>query len=531
MASITYRVNKKNGRKYAYQSESFRDPITKKVKTKQKYLGVVDPETGQIVASLKNKTDNNMIIKVASESLPAISYQNKVYTTKVVGPYSILDAISENLGIIPALQFSFPKIYTDILSLVYYIVQTGAPLSNCSMWSRLFDHPSKKFYDSQNITDLLDNIMTEQIDLLMNIWFKKYINTEYLYYDIISTSSRNQNIPFIKKEHNRDYENLYHINLAMLFGQQTKLPAFYHRITGNIVDTQTLDSTIEQLDALGFQNVRFILDRSFYTFDNVDILLSKKSLHFTLAVPVMDKWVENILDLYSDSMCIPTNHHYFDDNEYIYCKSLLYKWKESTRRLYLHIYYNDYRAIEDYCLFIKGLKEYKELLESKKQLPELDNFFSQYLIIKEMPIRGCKIIFNDDKILEYKNKYAGYFCILSTFIKDPIAALHLYKHRDIVEKCFNDLKNETDMKEIGCCATNRMDSKIFLHFLASIYISQIRKITSQDEVLSKLSHKNILNDVSALQKGCLKGNYNEFYTEIDKHQRHILEVFGLSWPV
>lgn len=49
MASIVYITNKKTGVKYAYRSESYRDPETKKPKTKREYLGRVDPETQKII--------------------------------------------------------------------------------------------------------------------------------------------------------------------------------------------------------------------------------------------------------------------------------------------------------------------------------------------------------------------------------------------------------------------------------------------------------------------------------------------------
>ena len=49
MSSIIRITNKETGAIYAYESTSYRDPITKKPKTKRKYLGRVDPETGDII--------------------------------------------------------------------------------------------------------------------------------------------------------------------------------------------------------------------------------------------------------------------------------------------------------------------------------------------------------------------------------------------------------------------------------------------------------------------------------------------------
>ncbi|MBU2055017.1 MAG: hypothetical protein KKC25_08560, partial [Proteobacteria bacterium] len=45
---------------------------------------------------------------------------------------------------------------------------------------------------------------------------------------------------FIKWGHNRDKEKLPQLNLAMLFGQKSALPVYYHRVPGNISDVSTL---------------------------------------------------------------------------------------------------------------------------------------------------------------------------------------------------------------------------------------------------------------------------------------------------
>ena len=49
MPTIVYHIDRKTGNKYAYESKSYRDPDTKKVKTKKTYLGRVDPITDKII--------------------------------------------------------------------------------------------------------------------------------------------------------------------------------------------------------------------------------------------------------------------------------------------------------------------------------------------------------------------------------------------------------------------------------------------------------------------------------------------------
>lgn len=49
MSCIIRITNKSNGNVYAYESESYRDPVTKKPKSRRTYLGRVDPVTNEII--------------------------------------------------------------------------------------------------------------------------------------------------------------------------------------------------------------------------------------------------------------------------------------------------------------------------------------------------------------------------------------------------------------------------------------------------------------------------------------------------
>lgn len=68
MACIIYQTNKKTGIKYAYRSESYRDPKTKKPKSRRTYLGRVDPITNEIIPKAdKGKRNRSPIV---DESIP-----------------------------------------------------------------------------------------------------------------------------------------------------------------------------------------------------------------------------------------------------------------------------------------------------------------------------------------------------------------------------------------------------------------------------------------------------------------------------
>ena len=68
MPCIIYQTNKKTGIKYAYESESYRDPVTKKPKSRRTYLGRVDPVTGEIIPKAESGKRNRA--SVSDSSIP-----------------------------------------------------------------------------------------------------------------------------------------------------------------------------------------------------------------------------------------------------------------------------------------------------------------------------------------------------------------------------------------------------------------------------------------------------------------------------
>ena len=58
MSCIVYQVNKKTGIKYAYESVSYWDKEKHQPRSKRKYLGKVDPETGDIIRKREGRTDS-----------------------------------------------------------------------------------------------------------------------------------------------------------------------------------------------------------------------------------------------------------------------------------------------------------------------------------------------------------------------------------------------------------------------------------------------------------------------------------------
>jgi transposase len=108
----------------------------------------------------------------------------------------------------------------------------------------------------------------------------------------------------------------------MLFGQKSKLPAYYHRIPGNITDVQTVHNLLKTFKKLDIKNLHYVLEKGFYRKKNVDELLERRD-QFTLTVALNNLWVQQAIDEIIDTVQGPSHYRMIDD-EMLYVHSRLY---------------------------------------------------------------------------------------------------------------------------------------------------------------------------------------------------------------
>jgi len=517
MASRTYHHNKKTGVTYVYSVNSYWDKEKKRPANKQVCLGRLVKETGEIIPSKRVKG-----LAKRAAATPEVTAR-----ALVVGPYMLLEKLTAATELDKILKQCFPEIHAEILSLVYFIVQKGLPLSHCESWSVGHLHPCDEILISQRISELLNRMTEGSRQQFLSLWLKKLLEHDYLCYDITSVSSYAENNEYVKYGYNRDKEFLPQINLAMLFGQNSHLPAYYRRMPGNINDVATLKTTMQALDFLGATGMNFVLDRGFYSELNIDELFRRQH-KFTIAVPAGRKWVEKIIDGYYETIQSPANYLQLADDESFFVQTVLHKWGKDGKRSYLHIYYNAQQAAVEFDRFTNKILQYKEEVESGRRIKEHEEYYQRYLIVKETPRRGLKVSFNDEEIRKARKRYAGFFCILSNAIKDPLTALRVYRAKDVVENSFDDLKNHLDMKRLRIHSSAAMDTRLFLQFLALVYICQIRNVIQENKILRNLTVREVMEDMETLVQIRYSHRYGQLLTETNPIQRKIMEAFGVN---
>ena len=516
MGYRVYQTNKKTGVVYVYEAVSYWDKEKKQPRNRQVCIGKLDPETQEFIAS-----------KRLDPKQAAVRDPKVTASAEIVGPSIVLDAISERLGLPKLIKKCFPTEHLEIMSMAYYLAAEGGALSHCETWSKTHTHPLGTILTSQHMSAVLPKITTDHKQTFFSIWMKKILENDYLCYDITSVSSYSKLNEYIKPGYNRDGEKLPQMNIAMLFGQISGLPVYFQRMPGNITDVTTLKNLLKTFKAMNFKTLNGVMDKGFYSKKNIDALLSSKS-KFTIAVPLNNKWVHRVIDDLND-IHGPEGYCKLDD-EILYVHSRLYPWGKDNRRCYLHLYYNAHARAVDVDRFNEKLVKYKNELEQGKPVNEHKEAYDTFFLVKTTPKRGTKISYNKEAVNRYIKRYAGFQALLTNSIKDPVKALQVYRDKDVVEKSFNDLKNQLDMKRLRMHSSAAVDGRLFVQFIALILMSALRKEMRKSDLIERYTVREILREMETLTKIKYTGKYGHILTELTKPQRELLEKLEIDSP-
>jgi hypothetical protein len=140
-------------------------------------------------------------------------------------------------------------------------------------------------------------------------WVKIVQEDEFIALDITSISSDSENLEEVAFGHNKENNKKKQFNLCMLFGEKSYMPMYQIIYHGSLTDTVTLQNTIMEFSAIiGNFNFKLVMDRGFYSKENIDFMLSKKDLKFILGVPFTTIYAKKLADLAEKSICNMNNY-------------------------------------------------------------------------------------------------------------------------------------------------------------------------------------------------------------------------------
>jgi transposase len=578
--------------KYCYSYETIWDRSLKKYTKPGKCIGHLDSENAFIpnrylskLFAMESSGDmtlsdyERLVIKTvtdkygesikcrASKWPPKMISEDAMTTAKAVfiGPEIVFGTITERYRLRLLLEKSFGgAIANDMLSLAWYAASEGNALSDSDSWLDYYENPRGSAITSQDISRLLDDIDYDSIMGFYKLWLKEATKdtakNDKVLYDLTSISYYGSSVNAAEYGYNRDHESLPQVNYALLCIRSTAIPLFAWPLNGSISDVSTLETTLHFLKKFEFVPDCLMMDRGFCSADNISGMF-RNGHTFLQAVKVNAKWVYEAIDASENLRFVPDSKIEVGDRTY-YASTSVCRWvrirtASGKEDFIVHIgkekYANGDNAIEIiaqypcrvhvlFCQNLVGNQHDRFMDKLKIEHDRLVNDndttvqkeYEKYIhVYREKYARHRTVVYDTDMIAKHKNKYAGHICFLTNdrTIQTARDALVEYSTRDYIEKDFDEMKNNLDLKRIRVQTDARMRSRLFIQFIAEIYMREVRVRTRNSKTCGKLTRKQIFSHIKTIYKVKFKGKYKDVYPELSKQQREILDALDVSFLI
>ena len=374
--------------------------------------------------------------------------------------------------------------WREIISCAFYEISEGKALYLCGPWLELthVEGLPTESLSSQRISELLSDIGERSQSRIefFRLWARSAAETKWVFYDITSLSSYSKRIEMAEWGYNRDKEKLPQINLGVVYAEPLSLPLFYEIHQGSIPDVSALENTVKLADHIGVKKVAFIMDRGFYSRHN---LSEMKKMRFIIPYPISNKAAVELMDKHCKDISSPLNT--FRVN-----KDIMFgvKDKASIGALSYHafIYLDEKKKVEQSNRLLRKLIDAEEGLreigcDSKEAMEEYlsDNFkdWRKYLRITK---RGNRFT-TGRKVGEIEKALdrMGKLILLSNFRTTAREAISLYRRKDAIEKYFDKMKNDLDVRRLRVHSREAMEGRLFVCFISLILYSSLMRIPAK----------------------------------------------------
>jgi hypothetical protein len=167
-------------------------------------------------------------------------------------------------------------------------------------------------------------------------------------------------------------------------------------------------------------------------------------------------------------------------------------------RVYLHIYFNPSRKVEEDVSFDDDLIELRKNIESDVKVEDLpkrvQSKAEKYLDIKRWG-KTIHVSFKEAACKDAK-KYHGYFALVSNCEKDTFECLRKYRKRETIESFFESMKQRADGARVRVWDTDTLRGRMFVQFVALCYYEYLSNEIRNMKKLLGVKNGDSVHDVA-----------------------------------
>lgn len=518
----TKRIKRINGKEYWYEDIPYYDKEKKQIRHHSKYLGKnVDGEpvrmrdvvnSSGVILSSKSFSSFNY-----GELLPALKIVEELHIDRFLG-----DVFNENqMNMILSLCVN-----RVVRPMALHLVRTWYDTSFLSVL-----YPGLSL-SSQNVSNLLSDIGSSDIpSVFMGKLLKSVGTKRTLLYDITSLSSYSGLMNLLEYGYSRDNPDLPQLNLSMIVDKKRGIPVMYDVYPGSIVDVSTLKNTISKLESFGVKDFTLILDRGFFSADNVKELTGDTDLSFIIPGSLSLKAVKELMTSAKKDIDHPKYLCKFNKDP-LFVKPVTLNL-ENNKSVEGYCYYDPKREQSERNSFYSRLYDTKDNIENKKILKwmkpsstftqrsgKLQKYYSWK--IKE---NYFDITIRKNAVVQRLNKM-GKFILFYRGDKDWKECLTTYRQKDIIEKGFKRFKKDLKGLPLNTQKDSTTKGFLFICFISLIIQMRLLNQMKKSDLIEKYTVEKLCLELEKIKKIRLS-NDEIIISELTKKQKDILEKLNL----
>jgi len=557
-----YKVALQKNGKYRYASTQPRveNKKTGKVSYARKHWGTVDnnmkfhPGLNYLIATEEERKklifpsdwDLSEIQKPAEikkQRRKAIEAQDE---NKLYGDIMLMETVAENTGIRDDLLDTFEgneEVTDAVLSLAMYLISGKGNLNQFSLAQNISKYPTANKLTSSTITRLTQAITNQHKMDLFRYRANRLGKEELCAVDSTTISTYGNTLADIKWGKNKEHLPLPQTTEVVVYTLTNHSPIYYQSFPGNIPDSRTLKTIVNELESAGFKNLVLITDRGYDSISNVEMLIDKNQPAI-MGAKVNQKLISEKIPSFGHAFGTPEGME-FDVKEQIFYSQydLNYQYEDKhgnakkAENLKLNLYFDVKRFSQDLLNLQtykaeqeEGLKELvgKEFSDKDKEDLKKDYWLYNLILDKE-----TKVLYGYEFNLKKYNDYlkrSGYFANITNLLDfSPMEANIHYLLRDEQEKYFWNMKGPLQHDRHHSWSEDGKSGRDFIIFVAEVILCQIQYIyrTKLTKVCS--STIELLNTMRSIRY-IEHPNSTPVITPFVGKQLIIAEAFGMNVP-
>ena len=400
-----------------------------------------------------------------------------------------------------------------------------------------YNHPlfneNMHIYSDSSISDLLSkNITPDDINTFINAWTKinKSKGKVYISYDSTNSNCQAMDIDLCEMGHAKLNPAKPIVNLSIAFDEDNKIPLFYELYSGSIPDISCIETMINKAKGFGFNDACFILDRGYFSKNNVRNIV-KQGYDFLIAARNREGFIDDLIS--ECDLSFKSNRKNRVNNQNIYGTSYKKKLFGLNDEVYVHVFFNagKYPSIlqnveNDIAIHAERLNK----LKFERVDPNFKDPYHELIIDKDNKLIAFR---ENEKVIEDIEKYLGYFVLITSEKMTYAEAFNKYSGRDQSEKLFKSGKSFLGGDAYRVHTKQSLESKTLITFIALIIRNAIYNKLMSEKYLINEPDNNIFSVPEAIKQlekiEMIK--YNDTYrlsSALSRNQKKLLKAFNMN---